>query len=401
MSRSIVVVCHSNQPWLGRCLESALTDADEVVLVDNGSPGETASAIGRRLGAVVMRLPVNAGFPGAVNRGLERAAGDVVALLNDDAWCDPGWLESAEKVLADPAVAAVGPKVVFARPHVEIRLDEEPHFVPGDPRPLGRCIQAVTAGDVDVPLASLFGDGLHQLEDGVAPDGRPGPWRWTTGQGPIIVPMPDLEGSGEILVNGDPVPVVARAHRINNAGSYLSTHGHGGDYGFLAVDEPGGSFDHPAERFAATGAAMVARAETFRRLGGLAESFFAYYEDTDWCWRARLAGLTIRYEPAGTVHHVGGASTGGPFSARVQFLAARNRIHTLARNAPLPVVWSEIRSPVDRPSSGMALPLARSVVRGLVERRRLARLWRHGSNDVWREWAGRDEHWPRAVRGHS
>ncbi|HEY0397176.1 MAG TPA: glycosyltransferase, partial [Acidimicrobiia bacterium] len=258
MSRSIVVVCHTDQPWLGRCLESALEDADEVVLVDNGSPGETASAVGRRLGATVVRLPANVGFAAGVNRGLERAAGDVVALLNDDAWCDPGWLDSAEKVLADPLVAAVGPKVLFARPHAEIRLDEEPHFASGDPRPLGRCITRITVGAVEVPLGALFGEGLHRLEEGGAPPpaaGRlartagavrrspprpPGErhrqWRWTTGEGAIHVPLPTADGAEDVLVDGEPVPVVALVHRINNAGSYLSTHGHGGDYGFLAVD---------------------------------------------------------------------------------------------------------------------------------------------------------------------
>lgn len=394
VSRTIVVVCHSNQPWLGRCLESAAEDADEVVLVDNGSPGETASAIGRRVGVTVVRLPANVGFPAAVNRGLERAGGDIVALLNDDAWCAPGWLESAEKVLADPAVAAVGPKVLFARPHAEIRLEEDPHFAPGDPRPLGRCIRRVTVGGADVPLASLFGDGLHGIEEGVGPDGAPGQWRWSTGRGAIHVPMPDLDGAGDVRIDGEPAPVVALVHRLNNAGSYLSTHGHSGDYGFLAdPGTPGAPFDQSAERFAATGAAMVARAETFRRLGGLAEQFFAYYEDTDWCWRARLAGLSIRYEPAGVVHHVGGASTGGPFTARVQFLAARNRIHMLARNAPPAVVRSELRSPVDRPDTGMTLPLVRRVSRGLVERRQLARRWAQTPVEVWDAWAGRDEHW--------
>jgi GT2 family glycosyltransferase len=394
VSRSIVVVCHSNQPWLGRCIESAVQEADEVVLVDNGSPGETASAVGRRLGATVVRLPSNVGFPAAVNRGLERAGGDVVGLLNDDAWCDPGWFDSSEKVLADSAVAAVGPKVVFARPHAEIRLDEESHFAPGDARPLGRCIRRVTAGGTEVPLASLFGDGIHRVEDGIGPDGRPGQWRWSTGAGPIHVPMPDLEGASEVAVDGEAVPVVRLRHRINNAGSYLSTYGHGGDYGFLADHgPPGGPFDQPAERFAATGAALVARAETFRRIGGLAERFFAYYEDFDWCWRARLAGLVVRYEPAGVVHHVGGASTGGPLSARVRFLAARNRIQTLARNAPVAVVRSQLRSPVDRPESGMAIPLVTGVARSLLERRRLARGWTLSPDSVWQEWAGRDEQW--------
>ena len=394
MSRSIVVVCHSNQPWLGRCLESAVQEADEVVLVDNGSPGEVASAVARRVGATVVRLPSNVGFPAAVNRGLERARGDVVGLLNDDAWCDPGWFDSAEKVLADSTVAAVGPKVLFARPHAEIRLDEDPHFAPGDPRPLGRCVRRVTVDGTDIPLASLFGEGLHDLEEGIRPDGEPGQWRWSTGSGAIHIPLPTLEPADEVLVDGEPVPVTALVHRINNAGSYLSSHGHGGDYGFLADPGPaGGPFDQPAERFAATGAALVARAETFHRIGGLAESFFAYYEDTDWCWRARLAGLSIRYEPAGMVHHIGGASTGGPFSARVQFLAARNRIHTLARNAPLAVVRTELRSPVDRPSSAMAVQPARRVTRGLLERRRLARVWARDPAEIWSAWAGRDEHW--------
>jgi len=394
VSRSIVVVCHSDQPWLGRCLESALAEAGEVVLVDNGSPGATASAEGRRLGATVLRLRANQGFPAAVNRGLERARGDVVALLNDDAWCSPGWLDSAEKVLADPAVAAVGPKVLFARPYAELRLDEERHFAPGDPRPLGRCIRRVTAGGTDVPLAALFGDGVHGVEEGVGPDGVEGRWRWSTGHGAIHVPLPGLDAPDDVLVDGEAVPVVAVVHRINNAGSYLSTYGHGGDYGYLADPGiPGGPFDQPAERFAATGAALVARAETFRRLGGLAGSFFAYYEDMDWCWRARLAGLQIRYEPAGVVHHIGGASSGGPFNARVQFLAARNRIHMLTRNAPLPVVRTQLRSPVDRPSSGMPLPLAWRVTRGLAERRRLSRHWTRTPAEIWSTWAGRDEHW--------
>jgi hypothetical protein len=283
--------------------------------------------------------------------------------------------------------------VLFARPYAEIRLDEPPHFAPGDPRPLGHCLRRVTVGTTEVPLASLFGEGIHGVEEGIGPDGQPGQWRWSTGQGAIHIPMPGLDAPDEVNIDGESIPVVAQVHRINNAGSYLSTHGHGGDYGVLAEASEGSPFDEPGERFAATGAAMVVRAETIHRLGGLAESFFAYYEDTDWCWRARLGGLSIRYEPAGVVHHVGGASSGGPFSLRVQFLAARNRIHMLARNAPLSVVRRQLRSPVDRPRSGMTLPLTCRVARGLYERRRLAGLWTRTPGEVWSAWAGRNEHW--------
>jgi hypothetical protein len=41
----------------------------------------------------------------------------------------------------------------------------------------------------------------------------------------------------------------------------------------------------------------------------------------------------------------------------------------------------------------MAVPLVRRVSRGLVERRRLARLWAHTPAEIWSNWSGRDERW--------
>jgi hypothetical protein len=54
---------------------------------------------------------------------------------------------------------------------------------------------------------------------------------------------------------------------------------------------------------------------------------------------------------------------------------------------------AEFRSPIDRPDSSMAIPLVWRTVRGLTERRRLARLWRAAPHEVWTAWAGRDELW--------
>jgi hypothetical protein len=103
--------------------------------------------------------------------------------------------------------------------------------------------------------------------------------------------------------------------------------------------------------------------------------------------------LRCVYDPSSTVRHVGGASTGGPAADWVRRLAARNRLQTLARNAPLPVLWSQLRNSVDRPESGMVLPIARRVIRGLAERPRLARGWSTSSRTIWETWAGRDELW--------
>jgi len=397
VTTSVIVVSYRVHGWLERCLESVADQADEVLLVDNGSPGGAVGAIGRRCGAAVETLDRNRGFAGGVNAGLRRVKGDLVALLNDDAMAEPGWLASAAKVLADPTVAAVGPKILFPWKFAEIRLDEEPHFAPPDPRPLGRTIARVELNGRPVALGSLRGAGLHELEHEVR-DGAERDFRWTAGAGPILVPLDDGLPSTDaaaatdptVTVDGEPVPVTRTVDVISCAGVYLSTEGHAGDYGFEAPDD--GSFDQPAERFAATGAALVARAETFARLGGLAESFFAYYEDVDWCWRARLAGLRILYEPTGVVRHVGGASTGGPASDSVRRLAARNRIRTLARNAPLEVLWAEARSRVDRPP-WMAFSLPTAIAQSVVERRRLAPTRALTPSLVWTEWAGRDERW--------
>ena len=128
---------------------------------------------------------------------------------------------------------------------------------------------------------------------------------------------------------------------------------------------------------------MVARAETFARLGGLAESYFAYYEDLDWCWRARLAGLRChvrprrRGPPCRRRQHRRPGGRPGPLPGGPQPPADPGPECSLA------VLWSQLRSPVDRPESGMALPIARRVIRGLAERRRLARGWSSRPRAVW------------------
>lgn len=380
--------------WLSACLESVADQCDELIVVDNGSAGGEVSLVAERHGARVVALDRNAGFPAGVNAGVQAATGDVVALLNDDAMADPGWLDSAVAALAGPSVAAVAPKLVFALPFAEIRFPEEGQQVAGDSRFLGRALRAATMGGVDV-LARLFGPGVHGMETGVL-DGVAGPWRWTSGREPIYLCLePDWDPS-RLIIDGAPAPVTGTVSLINNAGSYLSTEGHAGDYGYLSPDD--GRFDAPAERFGACGAALVTSREVLERVGPFAGSFFAYYEDVDWCWRARLAGLRVLYEPSGTVRHVGGVSTGGPMASEVVSLAARNRLLCLARNAPIRVAAVQARHAfADRQLPGH-LPEHRSqaflrLLGAVIERGALSRRRTCSPASVWARWAGIDQTW--------
>lgn len=58
------------------------------------------------------------------------------------------------------------------------------------------------------------------------------------------------------------------------------------------------------------GAAMMVRREVIERLGGLDESYFLYYEETDFCRKVKSGGFTIWYLPASRVMHIAGQSTG-------------------------------------------------------------------------------------------
>jgi hypothetical protein len=60
-----------------------------------------------------------------------------------------------------------------------------------------------------------------------------------------------------------------------------------------------------------TGCALLARREVFEKIGYLDPVFAAYYEDADFCVRARRAGFRVVYAPAGKVWHKISASTGG------------------------------------------------------------------------------------------
>ena len=52
-----------------------------------------------------------------------------------------------------------------------------------------------------------------------------------------------------------------------------------------------------------TGCCLLMWAEALRRLGPLDDRFFAYYEDLDWCLRARAAGDRLIYVPGAVLHH--------------------------------------------------------------------------------------------------
>jgi GT2 family glycosyltransferase len=66
---------------------------DEVIVVDNGSTDDSV-ALAEHHGARVVRLGENCGFAAAVNRGIEAAQSDWIAILNNDVTLEASWLST-------------------------------------------------------------------------------------------------------------------------------------------------------------------------------------------------------------------------------------------------------------------------------------------------------------------
>ena len=58
-----------------------------------------------------------------------------------------------------------------------------------------------------------------------------------------------------------------------------------------------------------SGASMMIRPSVFAAIGGLDENYFLYFEETDFCYRAKQAGYSTWYVPESRVMHIGGQST--------------------------------------------------------------------------------------------
>jgi GT2 family glycosyltransferase len=122
----------------------------------------------------------------------------------------------------------------------------------------------------------------------------------------------------------------SRPNLINSAGIEVDQLGVAADRLLgRSIDE---SEREPTEVFGVSGGAALYRARMLDEVGGFDESFFAYLEDVDVAWRARMCGWRAFYAPAAVAYHHHSATLihGSPLK---HFLVGRNRLRLLAKNA--------------------------------------------------------------------
>jgi GT2 family glycosyltransferase len=120
--------------------------------------------------------------------------------------------------------------------------------------------------------------------------------------------------------------------RIWCAGGYLSAlRGSARHFGLGEPD--GGQFDQPRTVTYSPTCCMLIRREVFDRIGLMDAKYFAYFDDTDFCWRARQADLELLYLPSARLLHKVASLTGGSESEFSIRYGVRNRVYYILKNS--------------------------------------------------------------------
>ncbi|MBA3828325.1 MAG: glycosyltransferase family 2 protein [Taibaiella sp.] len=95
-----------------------------------------------------------------------------------------------------------------------------------------------------------------------------------------------------------------------------------------------GQYDHVTGSTGyAHGAAMMVRREAIEKAGLMAENYFLYYEELDWCERIKRAGFEIHVNMQALIYHKESVSVGKKTALKEYFMN-RNRILFTRKNAP-------------------------------------------------------------------
>jgi len=93
-----------------------------------------------------------------------------------------------------------------------------------------------------------------------------------------------------------------------------------------------GQFDAPRQVDYAPTCCMLLRGEVFQRVGLMDARYFLYFDDTDFCFRARRNGQKLYYMPSVRLFHKVSSLTGGGASPVHILYTTRNHVYYLAKN---------------------------------------------------------------------
>jgi len=245
MKSTIVIPNYNGIEYIGKCLDSVLTDIGEesggerIIVVDNGSTDGSLEAAEGYSGVKVIRLGKNKGFCEAVNVGIRASDTPYVILLNNDLTIEKGFIRALESALNQ------NEKVFSAG--AQMRMMKNPDYMDD-------------AGDYYCALG----------------------WAYGYGKGKKVSPK----------------------------------------------------YQKTRKVFAACGGAAIYRKSILDKIGLFDEKHFAYLEDVDIGYRARIYGYRNLYEPRALCYHAGSSVSGSKYNEFKTNFSSANSIYIIEKNMP-------------------------------------------------------------------
>lgn len=115
---SVIIPNWNGAALLPACLDSLRAQTYrrlEIIVVDNASTDESVALVRERYPEVrLVVLSENRGLTGGVNAGIRSATGGIIALLNNDAEAEPGWVAALVETLeAHPEAGSAASKMLL------------------------------------------------------------------------------------------------------------------------------------------------------------------------------------------------------------------------------------------------------------------------------------------------
>ncbi|MEW6264663.1 MAG: glycosyltransferase family 2 protein [Thermodesulfobacteriota bacterium] len=130
--------------------------------------------------------------------------------------------------------------------------------------------------------------------------------------------------------------------RINVVGIKLKAYPESASIGAGRPDQ--GQYDRPGQVFGVSAGATLYRRKIFEDVGWFDEDYFAYLEDVDLSFRARLLGYRFRYAPRARAYHKKGWTTRTRMNSSFEIrLNARNVLFYQYTNLP-ETLWRRYRA---------------------------------------------------------
>lgn len=141
-----------------------------------------------------------------------------------------------------------------------------------------------------------------------------------------------LEQHPEVFSGSAQMRNLQRPGLIDDAGDYYCSLG----WAFArGKDKPTLYYQHKRRIFAACGGAAIYRRKVFDEIGCMDENHFAYLEDIDLGYRARIHGYNNLYIPEAIVYHAGSGASGSRYNDFKVALTSRNSVYLIYKNMPL------------------------------------------------------------------